>query len=248
MNQSREETQVLILASGNLDDQFYSAGFESPKFLIKINNEPLFLHCARNLLVNSKSLKIAVHKDFYLNSIEVTKSSNSLQNAIDFIPVPHTYGATCTALLSGERVEENKPVIIAPADILLEKEILGSFLNDCLSRDSDVGLISTRGFDDRWSYLQFDSNSNLTRISPKIAISDIRAVGIYFYKDWKTFMKLGEYALINFANEKYPYQLSQTVVSATILGLKVTDYRINENQIVSLASPGDLRKYLQKPF
>lgn len=241
-------SQVLVLAAGDLESNFNLSGFKSPKNLLKINGLPLLYSVIYSFIsAGFNKIIVAIRKEeeeiFLTSKIIMEMFEKKIDCSIEFVFTLESQGPIATALLCSDKIDKSKSLIISSGDLIYVDTDM-PILKDLIKDQIDCGLVTSNSFEDRWAYVNLDGDFPI-EITPKGVISDIYAVGIYYFKSFDFFYTCAQYVLINMI-EIYNYlHLSNLITSSKIFTNKVKALNVNKNMLLVIASPGDYRKFLK---
>lgn len=168
---------------------FYQEGYKYPKSLLEINGRTLIdrvIDSLSNLIENSDSITFLIRKEdsekYYLSSVIQLLVKKAL-----VIEIPNnTAGAACSALLSIESIEEDKPLVIINGDQIINNDCL-ELSKNFLKSDFDAGCLTFKSLHPRWSYVKTDNKGYIIEAAEKKQISNNATAGFYFYRSAKLF-------------------------------------------------------------
>jgi dTDP-glucose pyrophosphorylase len=238
---------LVILAAGNLEEQFNKAGFKSPKNLLPVDGSPLIASTMHPLGKSSTRIYLVMRRMEEIEfgtSLHLRKALDSdLAEKIQIINVQDTNSSLATALLGIDSYSSTGPLIFQSSDILL-KDSISDFVTKSIRENLDSSVLTVRSFEDRWSFVSAAPNGDLLGVYPKIAMSNQIAAGMYYFRDKETFLKSASHAILNASSANSKFHFSMSCMSASILGLKVKCINFPSSELRFLASPGDYQKYL----
>ena len=228
--------------------RFKNVGYTFPKPLIDVNGKPMIQIIIENLKPKCKHKFIFIcqkehYKKYSLNEIFNNLVGQENYECIQLDAV--TQGAACTVMTASKFINNKNDLIIANSDQYVDIDI-----NDYLdfSRKSEVdGTIMTfKASHPKWSYARIDENENVIEVAEKKVISNHATVGIYYFKEGKTFTDATQSMIekdIRVNNEFYVCP----VYNETILVGKTNKiWGIDKNKMHGLGTPEDLNIFLRK--
>jgi NDP-sugar pyrophosphorylase family protein len=238
-------TQVIILASGNLEESFNLSGFTSPKNLLKIKNLPLLANVINSYIgIGFVDIIVAIRQEEELihNTSSVVKSYLDSVDLVQFVFVNENEGPIATALLCSDQVSLQKKILFVSGDLLIlnRKEFIESYI---VLSQSEAGLFLSNSFQDRWSYVRLQGKDPI-EIKPKGVISNTYAIGIYHFSNFEIFKNSAQFVLMNMRNRVNYLHLSNAINASRMFVSRIDSVVLDKNSFVHLASPGDLRKFL----
>lgn len=209
------------------------------KAMIELVLENLTLPKANYILIALKShlkkeqsLIQKIKRDFQAQFIEI--------NAL-------TQGTACTLLYAIDFIDNEKPLLIANSDQIVNINI-NDFIIECFERNLDGSILcfKDKTQNPKWSFVRLDENHLVKEVREKEAISDLATVGIYLFARGKDFVRAC-FEMIK-ADERVnnEFYTALTYNYAIAGGLKIGAYIINSKMMNALGTPKDLEKYLEK--
>lgn len=230
---------VLIPMAG-LGSRFKDAGYVFPKPLVEVDGKPMIQAVVESLGVNAKYTYI-VQKEHYekynlsylLNLI--TPNCNIVQ--VDGV----TEGAAVTCLLATEYIDNDKPLIMANSDQIVEWNSR-QFIYDLMTKNADGGIATFKSTHPKWSYAKIDQTGMVTEVAEKKPISDIATVGIYYWKHGSDFVKYAKQMIkkdIRTNNEFYVCPVFNEAIAD-----EKRVFTSNIEKMWGIGTPEDLQYYL----
>lgn len=176
--------QVVIPMAGE-GSRFQKAGYTVPKPFINIRGK----HMIQWVVDNVSSLKYKLDFIFLCREKHLENNSMSFLHSqgISYKIVPVntlTDGAACTVLLAKNVLNPELPIVIVNSDQYLEWNA-DSFYTSLLNPTYD-GVISTfyspDSSDIKWSFVELDENTLITKVAEKIWLGPNATTGIYGWK------------------------------------------------------------------
>ena len=236
--------QIVILAAGDQDEIFENAGFNSSRFLIDIQGLPLLYKIVKECELNYTNLVIVMDEehDLRFELSKAIKIDTRIVSSFEILTVKRTYGSLASAMMAIDHLNETDPILFLPGDIFTGSS-LSEFYNHCLNGKLDVGAMSTTSYEDRWAFVKTTNGIMPSQVRTKIAISDETLVGVYFFKSKAMFEKSFEFGLTKSGASKDNFHFSQILMPAIANQLEVQIFKVTEDKVLNLASPGDYRRY-----
>ena len=183
------DMRVLIPMAG-AGTRFEKAGFTFPKPLIEVNGKPMIQQVVDNLNIEAKHIFI-VQKTHY-EKYNLKETLSLISPDCEIVQVEGvTEGAACTTLLAKELINNNKPLLIANSDQIVEwnsNEFMYSMSADTI----DAGILTFKSTHPKWSYAKLNDEGFVSEVAEKKPISDIATVGIYFWSKGSDYVKYAE--------------------------------------------------------
>jgi NDP-sugar pyrophosphorylase family protein len=175
---------ILIPMAGR-GQRFVDAGYDLPKPLIDVRGKPLIQRVVESLGIDGHYIfcVLVEHEEkFKISSILKNIRPNCSIIWVDEI----TQGAVSTCLLAEELINNNKPLIIANSDQIVEfnKPL---FIGNTLYYDGCI--LTFPAFDKKWSFVTTDKDNKITSVVEKEVISTQANCGVYSWKRGSDFVK-----------------------------------------------------------
>jgi NDP-sugar pyrophosphorylase family protein len=156
-----------------------------------------------------------------------------------------TEGTACTLLLARNCFDNDKPLLIANSDQLVDIDI-NDMIDDCLERDLDGSILVFRDSagNPKWSFAKLGEGGLVERVAEKSAISDLATAGIYFFRRGMDFVRAAVDMIAQndrVGDEFYTCPVYNYAIAA---GLKIGVYEIAPQDMHGIGTPDDLNAYL----
>lgn len=232
----------ILIPMAGAGSRFEKAGFTFPKPLIEVNNEPMIKLVYENLNINANYIFI-VQKDhrikYNLDTLLNLISPNCKIIETDGL----TEGAACTTLLAKELINNDKPLLIANSDQVVEWDS-NEFMYKMYETNSDGGILTFKSTHPKWSFAKIEDNGYVSEVAEKNPISDDATVGIYYWKKGSDYVKYSEQMItknLRVNNEFYVCPVFNEAISD---GLKIKTCEVKK--MWSLGTPEDLENFLMR--
>jgi len=201
-------TRVQILMPiGGLGSRFTDRGYITPKPLIEVDGKPMFMKVLDSFSDFEKPIHTFVVRREHVDKYKIDeKIKDELPEANISILDHNTDGAVETCLIADKYINDDLPIIIADCDVYFESK---EYSNKIQDNNIDGLLLTFNSSNPRYSYVELDENSNVTRTAEKIVISNYAILGGYFFKTGRLFKETAK----NFVNNPLPDNLSEYFVS-----------------------------------
>jgi len=207
--------------------RFKKAGYKTPKPLININGEPMFMRSAK--CMPKADLWIFLIKKELLNDYQLENKINKNFKNNKIIPIKNTTeGQAATCFMAKEYLKENDQIFVSSCDNYFEIN-QDDYLNK--SNKHDVIIFTTNSnkihIDNPNLFGWVKNNdSGEIKISCKKKISsdpskDRIIVGSFFFKNLDSFIKPIKSLFEKKIKINNEYYLDMAIIEATILGLNV---------------------------
>lgn len=228
--------------------RFASAGWSTPKPLIKLDGKELFRRAIDSVRLPGVPMKYSFivrreHIDHY--GID-RRIKEILPEARVYSVEKTTRGAVETCMVAAEGIDDADAVVVMDCDLEFVSARYGSLLLEAVRVDADhaVGgaLVTFESTDPRYSYALADSDGRVLRTAEKEAISTHALCGAYFFGSGADFKRAAVALLGEPVMEKPEYYVSL-----------LYNYLLRQGREVRLASmevyrsygtPEELRQYM----
>ena len=176
----RDENLTVLIPMAGAGSRFQQAGYTFPKPLIDVRGKPMIQLVVENLNIKANYVYVVQkeHREKYnLDTLLNLITPNCKIVEVDKL----TEGAACTALLAKEHINKDTPLFFANSDQFVEWDS-NEFLYKMNETNADGGIVSFRATHPKWSFAKVDEKGLVTEVAEKNPISDIAAVGYYYWK------------------------------------------------------------------
>ena len=231
------ELNVLIPMAGN-GTRFAEKGYQYPKPLIDVDGVPMIQAVVNNLNIKAQYTFIVQEShyiDFNLQSV-----LTSIVPGCNIVRVSGlTEGAAMTCLMAKQYIDNDRPLVIANSDQLLNWDAR-DFLYDLYTSDLDARVATFTANDAKWSYVKVE-NDLVTKVAEKKAISNIATVGVYAWKKGSDFVKYARQMIAKDIRTNNEFYVAPVFNEAILDNKKIGVY--NVKMMIGLGTPEDLEKY-----
>ncbi len=185
----KSDLNVLIPMAG-AGSRFAKVGYKLPKPLIDVNGKPMIQRVIDNLNIDANYTFI-VQKSLYENHNLGTILPLIVPGCKVIQTFGLTEGAACTTLLAKEFINNDKHLLIANCDQLVEWNSC-DFMYSMLCDDADGGILTFKDNDPKWSYAKLGPDGYVCEVAEKKVISNQATVGIYYWKHGSDYVRMAE--------------------------------------------------------
>lgn len=231
---------VLIPMAG-LGSRFRDAGYSFPKPLVEVNGKPMIQAVVESLGIKAKYTYIVQRDEYekynllYLLNL-ITPECNIVQ--VDGI----TEGAAVTCLLAKEYIDNDRPMVMANSDQIVEWNSR-QFIYDLMSKNADGGIATFKSTHPKWSYVKLDDNGLVVEVAEKKPISDIATVGIYYWKHGSDFIKYAEQMILKNIRTNNEFYVCPVFNEAILDNKRIFTHDIKK--MWGVGTPEDLKYYTE---
>lgn len=241
-----QDLNVLIPMGGN-GMRFKNAGFTLPKPLIDVNGKPMVQRVIENLNVEAQFIFVVDEKQNKEHNLELMlrlmcpgcKVINRLDGDAE-----NMKGTAYGVLSAKELINNDKHLLIANSDQIVEDFDSSDFLWSMISTGVDGGILTFKASGKKWSYAKVAENGFVSEVAEKVEISDDATVGIYFWKHGKDFARSCEEMIKKDIRTNGEFYVCPTFNELIAEGGKVKTFEVNGMR--GLGTPEDLSAFLEK--
>lgn len=236
----------IVIPMAGRGSRFAEAGYIEPKPLIPVFGKPMIELVIDNLRPNCHHRFIfichAEHLDEYpLQNLLETKAPGCKIIKTEIV----TEGAACTVLLAKKYINNSDQLMIANCDQYIDLNINKylSYLNPNLD-----GLIMTmKENSKKWSYIELNSQREITRVVEKEVVSDEATVGIYNYRYGFDFVSAAEKMVLKNLRVNNEFYVAPSYNEMIFINKKIGFYNIGSlgNGMHGLGTPEDLQAFIK---
>lgn len=179
----------LIMPMGGGGTRFEIAGYEMPKPLIEIYGKPFFYWATQSIIkfMPVKSLTFVVLKE-HAENYRIDQKIAEFYPEANIVTIPEVLpGAVLTCLKGLAKLQEKGPILFNDCDHLFICKAFYDFCAKETQESIDGGLLTFPASDDRYSYVEFDSDGGIVRTVEKEVVSNAAICGAYYFRDKELF-------------------------------------------------------------
>lgn len=228
---------VIIPAAGS-GQRFVNAGYLIPKPFIPVLGKPMIAHVIEMFLKPGIEIGLLIRQNA-LDYAEQLREYGAYTRVVPRL----TEGTACTVLEAYDWINNDRELIIANSDQLVDKGIF-EMVQKARHDDLDGNILCFKSSDPKWSYVEL-KDGLVQRVVEKEVISDTATVGIYYFKHGFDFVNAAEQMILandRVKNEFYTAPVYNYMIKA---GKRVGITLIEENQMHGLGTPEDLESYIK---
>lgn len=235
----KSDTIVLVPMAG-AGSRFAKVGYKLPKPLIDVNGKPMIQRVIDNLNVDAKFV-------FIMQKSLAESIGSQLQLMVPGCEIIETFGLTegaaCTTLLAKEHINNQKHLLIANCDQLVEWDSC-DFFYSMLCDDADGGILTFKDNDPKWSYVRLGPDGYACEVAEKKVISDDATVGIYYWKRGSDYVRLAEQMIEKNIRVNNEFYVCPVYNEAFLEDKRVKIFRADK--MWGIGTPEDLNYYLER--
>lgn len=177
----------ILIPMAGAGKRFVEAGYTQPKPFIDICGKPMIQRVVESLNIDGNYIFL-IQKE-HMDNYNIGNIIEQFCSDYKIITVNGiTEGAACTALLAKNEINNNKPLIIANSDQIVDWNS-SQFLSYANNYDGCIPVFYSTN--PKWSYAKIH-NGFVYEVAEKKPISSHATVGIYFFRQGKWFVKAAE--------------------------------------------------------
>lgn len=231
----------VLLPVAGYAKRFIDAGYGTPKPLLLVNGMPMIKLAMRHFKSKSPMRLIFIVREDHCVSHDI---ANVLKNIFQdhetqvVTTSEVTKGTLCTCLLAESLIPPDEPLVIYTPDVTYESDY---DVDQFVDEGYDGSLFTFKANSKDHSYVATDENGIATRTAEKNVISNDALIGIYCYKDGKTFLKYAHEAIdaaMTVNGEFYVAPMYNLLIRD---GLRISTSRVKKMHV--LGTPEDVAFY-----
>ncbi len=199
------EQLVYVIPMAGLGTRFRKAGYEQPKYMLRVRGATVFEHALRSLPLApaSKLVFVALREHRLEHALEAFIESAlkrlpyglpaGLKLEIIFIDGP-TSGQAETVLKAGDSVPPGAELAIYNIDTHFRSSSLTARLASAERKDGIIGAFTLRERDPKWSFAAVGPDGEVTATAEKEQISDNALTGFYHFTRAEDFFRAARLA------------------------------------------------------
>ncbi len=230
----------LLLPIAGRAQRFLDAGYNMPKPLIMSKNRHIIDWSMSSVELSDCNIIFAVRLEHINNfSIDAILKKKYGED-INIVVVDRvTDGSVSTCLLAKEYIDNDLPLIIYTPDVYFENK----FDPTEISKDLDGFILTFKANSAAHSYVELDSSGLALRTAEKEVISQNAAVGVYYYKTGKSFVKYAEEMISKNIRTKGEFYICPMYNMMIRDGLKVGIKQVKKMHV--LGTPAELEFFVE---
>ena len=235
----------IVIPMAGAGSRFAIAGYTKPKPFIDVLGKPMIVRVLENLTCKgARYILIARDEDLDQEKEQVKKIIADYP--VVFHSIGHlTEGAACTVLHAREFINNDKPVIIANSDQIVDINFQ-DYVNDCLERSLDGSIMTFKDpeKDTKWSFARTNSDNLVEEVREKVPISDLATVGIYMFRRGRDYIEAAIDMIVQNDRVNHEFYVCPVYNYAINNGNSIGIYDIFFEAMHGLGTPEDLNLYI----
>lgn len=234
----------ILIPMAGLGSRFQKAGIREPKPLITVLGKTLIEWSVSSFDVEGRFIFITREFDDPEYNTQLSALLKLLRpESIEIKISTVTSGATETALLAREYIDNDEPLVIYNCDQYINWDAQ-QFLEFVQTNDCDAALVLYNSRDPKNSFAEID-DSRITSLVEKQAISNHALIGFHYWAHGQDFVDSADELMRNFRIEGNP----ECYISETfnyLEDVEILPYHVADHVYVPLGTPEDVAKYVGK--
>ncbi|WFR99106.1 glycosyltransferase family 2 protein [Rhizobium tumorigenes] len=216
-----------------------------PKPLIEIAGKPMIdcvVSALRSTIADARFCFIISADDARRFSLDETLMIVGGQGTKVIQRVGETKGGLCSALLAGDELDLEAPLVICNSDQIIDAplmEILEKFRHD----DVASGVVTFRSVHPRWCYIVPEGDGRVAQATEKRVVSDIAVAGFYYFRRAGDFFAAARRAILNGDDVEGQYYFSAALNQIILSDEEVAYVKIEASRYYSFYSPEKIAEF-----
>lgn len=232
---------VLIPMAGE-GSRFAREGYTFPKPLIDVNGKPMIQRVVENLGFDAKYIFLVRKEHLEKYQLETLLRAITANKCEIVIVDGLTDGAACTALLAKKFIDNDRELLIANSDQVIEYSIDNfNAMRRFMSVDSIV--FTFKSLHPKWSFAKVNDHGVVVQVAEKNPISDTATCGIYYYRRGSDFVQGAEQMIRDKKRVNNEYYICPVYNELIDDGKILVPFYVHKMH--GIGTPEDLRAYLK---
>ena len=235
----------ILMPMGGLGKRFQDEGYITPKPLIEVDGEPMFLSALKSFETykGDKNLIFVVRQDAEEAYGLATEIEHIINGAKVVLLKANTRGAVETCLAARNFINPDLPLIVMDCDFKFKSgDYFAKVVAAVKDNAYDGVLLSFFSASDRYSYAKLNDDGYVTETAEKKVISNNALAGAYFFSSGKLFLQAADKLLTNpISNNMKEYYISLLYNLLLEEGKRIA--LANVEEFISFGTPDELREY-----
>lgn len=183
----------LVMPMGGAGTRFLDNGFECPKPLIMLKDQPFFKWACDSVCrsMDIDTLTFAVLKD-HVERFGIDVRIHEFYPEAKIVVLDHVLnGAVLTAMYAAKTIKNDLPVIFCDCDLMFRCRAMYDFYAG-EAPDADGTLITFESDADRYSYVRVDERGMAVETAEKKVISHDAVTGAYGFRSSRLFLEAAQ--------------------------------------------------------
>lgn len=179
----------LVMPMGGKGSRFSRQGYDFPKPLLEIRGKPFFYWSVQSVVrfIEVEDLIFVVLRE-HMEQYGIDRVIRQYYpNAIIHCIPEVLNGAVLTCLEGVREISDTQPVLFNDCDHIFRCTAFERYCKEGFEAVADGALLTFWSNEDKYSYLKYDCNGNVTQTVEKKAISNDAICGCYFFRNRSVF-------------------------------------------------------------
>jgi len=154
-----------------------------------------------------------------------------------------TRGATCSALMAIDHINNDTPLIISNADQIFDDD-LNKVIRHFRKGDADAGVICFESVHPRWSYVRLDENGFVVETAEKRPLSKHAIAGFYYFKKGKDFVEAAMHSIYKDARVDDKFYTAPVLNELVLDNKKILIFQVDNAKYHTFYSPQKIADYV----
>lgn len=236
----------ILIPMGGKSEFFDSHEYVYPRSLIEIHGKTMIQRVIENYAeLDDKNFIFVVNQvdceTYHLDSVlklltdekcDIVKLSGS------------TKGATCSALMAIELINNESPLIIANGDQVIEVSFaqIEKFFE---AEEIDAAVITFESIHPKWSFIRADKSNRVIEAAEKKPLSKNAIAGFYYFSKGQDFVSAAMQSIVKDAHVNDIFYIAPVLNELILMGKQIGFHAINASAYHSFYSPAKIAEYEQ---
>ncbi len=233
----------IVIPMAGAGSRFAKAGYTKPKPFIDVLGKPMICHVLDNLYMHDAQFILLARRE-HVEAEQETVKWIEKHYPVQWVLIEKlTEGAACTVLHAHRLINNDRPLLIANSDQIVDMQIV-DFIKDSDERKLEGSVLCFEDNDPKWSYAKTDDNGLITEIKEKVVISDHATVGIYYFAKGRIFVENAIDMIVRNERVNNEFYVAPVYNYAIAQGKKFGIYNIDMQKMHGTGTPDDLNNYI----
>jgi dTDP-glucose pyrophosphorylase len=234
----------ILIPMGGKSDFFDSHEYIYPRSLIEIKGKTMIQRIIENYSeFDDKHFIFVINQadceTFHIDSILklLTESKCDIVQLSD-----QTKGAACSALMAIEIINNEKPLIIANCDQVIEASLSG-IEKKFKAEGLDAAVITFESIHPKWSFVRVDKFNRVIEAAEKRPLSKNAIAGFYYFGKGQDFVSAAMQSIVKDAHVNDMFYISPVLNELVLAGKQIGYHEIDASTYHSFYSPAKIAEY-----
>lgn len=234
----------ILIPLGGKSDFFNSMEYVYPRTLIEIRGKTMIQRVIENYSsIEDKHFIFVINQEdcntYHLDSILRLLTDSKC----DIIKLSGpTKGATCSALMAIELINNQTPLIIANGDQVIEAQ-MAEIKKWFQAQGMDAAVITFESVHPKWSYVRVDEINQVIEAAEKRPLSMNAVAGFYYFKKGQDFVIAAMQSIAKDAHVNDIFYIAPVLNELVLAGKKIGFKPVEANFYHSFYSPAKIAEY-----